>query len=174
LLHDDGIRTPHLWATPECCSCDLRSGRSLKCWCGVRPPRSISLQHDAGCTPIPVCASRCAGYYWVPRLRPPQQLECDTNAANKPAPKTMKRPIRFTNSHHPSARYHSAEVHKGTIFYTYIHSSRYGARLSLVHISWEMLLRFGKIIARLICDAAHFSSCSGIRFACSSYWLFTQ
>lgn len=47
-------------------------------------------------------------------------------------------------------------------------------RLSLVHISREMLLRFGKIIARLICNAAHFSSCSGIRFSCFCYWLFTK
>jgi hypothetical protein len=46
-------------------------------------------------------------------------------------------------------------------------------RLSLVHISRGMILHFGKIIVRLICDVAHFWSCSsGIQFVC--YWLFTK
>ena len=59
------------------------------------------------------------------------------------------------------------------IFYIYIHTYMM-FRLSLVHISREMILHFGKIIPWLICDVAHLSSCSSIEFIWFRYWLCTK
>lgn len=100
--------------------------------------------------------SQCGRRLLPPPTHPPQ-IECDAIIGKQTRQKGwMESAIRFACSHPPLAK----GPPRAPFYMMY--------RLSLVHISRGMILHFGKMIARLICDVAHFSSCNcGLQFVLS-------